>query len=269
MVTQKMLFIDNIPRLFSLAQPLREVSWKQNHLLHALKEDYIRYNYRIFVLQDSDRSQKVPYINELKTGKVARITSQHATDELLFAYSPEEKIFDFTGMSRRIPFSITPKFELLYSEILALLPVIHVSGNADRLDLLAQQIWLEAMLNADRSGQESGADAHDRNLYEIASFLSSRFSETIDLDKVIRDYGMSRRKFYYEWKKKFTLSPARFIAQKRMEYVRVRLETSSATLKEIASEAGFSSAFYLTECFTRKFGCSPSLYRKHSAGRRN
>lgn len=42
-----------------------------------------------------------------------------------------------------------------------------------------------------------------------------------------------------------------------------QLRQSERSIKEISNQLGFCDPFYFTRCFTRRYGISPSAYRKH------
>ena len=53
-----------------------------------------------------------------------------------------------------------------------------------------------------------------------------------------------------------------FVTDKRLEYARTLLETTSHNVSEIAVMTGFENAVYFSNLFKSKYGLAPTQYRK-------
>jgi AraC-like DNA-binding protein len=92
----------------------------------------------------------------------------------------------------------------------------------------------------------------------IEDNLSNLLFSVEDLAKAM---GMERGKFYPEWKKATGQTPKESIQNARLAAVQRLLLTTSLTISEIAHQAGFNEAAYLSRVFQQKFGQSPSEFR--------
>lgn len=122
------------------------------------------------------------------------------------------------------------------------------------------QSQFSEMLNAQISAGEPFAD--------LISWMESRISHPIGITTLANRSGLSERSFYRKFVAAIGQTPARFILQMRLEKARTLLATD-LPLKVIARRTGMSSASHLNLTFERKFGLSPSTFRKvHHVGAR-
>ena len=134
-----------------------------------------------------------------------------------------------------------------------------VPGAADRMDLLFLQLVSEIMLE---KSLHNSAGLKEPKIYEIISYMNLHFTECITLEDICRKYSISARTLYRHWRENFPDTPADFLLTKRLEYARHLLLTSDKGVQETANASGFNNPVYFTQCFRRKYGMSPSAFRK-------
>ena len=96
---------------------------------------------------------------------------------------------------------------------------------------------------------------------ELISWLEGRIAEPIVAVSLASRCGLSERTFYRKFVAATGLTPAQFIQNARLERARTLLATN-LSLKVIATQSGMGSAARLSLAFERKFGLSPSTFRK-------
>lgn len=96
---------------------------------------------------------------------------------------------------------------------------------------------------------------------ELISWLEDRIAEPIVAASLASRCGLSERTFYRRFVAATGLTPAQFIQNARLERARTLLATP-LSLKVIATRSGMGSAARLSLAFERKFGLSPSTFRK-------
>lgn len=74
--------------------------------------------------------------------------------------------------------------------------------------------------------------------------------------------GLSRSSFSLRFKSLCGMSPARYIARRRLESARVLLCNPELKLEAVAAATGFHDAFHLSKCFKRFAGVSPREFRR-------
>lgn len=100
-----------------------------------------------------------------------------------------------------------------------------------------------------------------RSFAELISWLEGRIAEPIVAASLASRCGLSERTFYRKFVAATGLTPAQFIQNARLERARTLLATP-LSLKVIATQSGMGSAARLSLAFERKFGLSPSTFRK-------
>lgn len=74
--------------------------------------------------------------------------------------------------------------------------------------------------------------------------------------------GMSERHFTRRFTEQVGVSPARYVADVRLEAARRRLETTDDTVVAVARRCGFGSDESMRRTFARRLGVSPDHYRR-------
>lgn len=103
---------------------------------------------------------------------------------------------------------------------------------------------------------------------ELISWLQSHVSEQINVSSLAVQCGLSERTFYRKFMAATGQTPAQFIQNARLETARTLL-VSDLPLKTIAAKSGMNSIARLNAAFERKFGLSPSTFRKVHHAERN
>jgi len=103
---------------------------------------------------------------------------------------------------------------------------------------------------------------------DLVGWVQGRLCGHIDVPMLAAQCGLSERTFY----RKFTMTtgqtPATFIRNMRLEMARSLLQ-SELPVKKIAARCGISSIAWLSSAFQRKFGLTPSTFRRlHTLPRR-
>ncbi|WP_426749018.1 helix-turn-helix transcriptional regulator [Myxococcus faecalis] len=79
---------------------------------------------------------------------------------------------------------------------------------------------------------------------------------------------MSRTRFALLFQERIGQPPVGYLTQLRLESVAQRLRESDDPLSEIAHAVGFLSQSGLSRAFRRRFGQTPSAFRKEARGGR-
>ncbi len=214
-------------------------------------------------LQTIDRS--VPSMGLVRPGMVLNSVEPSCKDELFFTYSPSagEQIDNFH--LRPCSFELTPAFSDTLQRIRNSFSRLQYPGVADRLDCLAIELAQEAMI-ASLSWEKNPASKMipDERIFLISNYFQLHFDGPVDLDSLLRKHGMTRRTFYREWKKYYTVTPAQYLIDLRLKCACELLHDPGKKIYEIASESGFCDPMYFDHCFVQRYGCSPQVYRKRS-----
>ena len=113
------------------------------------------------------------------------------------------------------------------------------------------------------SSQLSVQAAEREPLRQLQAWIADHLSEDLSVPVLARQVAMSERNFSRLFARETGSTPARFVAQARLEAARRRLEESPHTVgvEEIAAQCGFAGAEIMRRAFLRAFGVPPTAYR--------
>ena len=124
---------------------------------------------------------------------------------------------------------------------------------------------LERLVGSGLIGQENVVLDYGCGKGRVDFFLAYRTGAEavgIEYDERICAEAMENRKT--------ARAKADFLLTKRLEYARHLLLTSDKGVQETAAGSGFNNPLYFSQCFRRKYGMSPSAFRKkHSIPEEN
>ena len=98
--------------------------------------------------------------------------------------------------------------------------------------------------------------AHD---YIVQNYRSCSF----DYSELCKTTGLSYSYFYDLFKKRYKMSPSRYVTKMKLDYARELLITGHYSIGEIADLCGFENVYYFSNVFKKELGVSPSKYKPH------
>jgi AraC-like DNA-binding protein len=87
-------------------------------------------------------------------------------------------------------------------------------------------------------------------------------NENFTVETLADQTAMSRMQLFRKFKAIAGCTPSEYIRQYRMLYAAQLLEKHSMNIQEIAYAVGFSDPKYFSNCFSDKFGMTPTQYAK-------
>lgn len=96
----------------------------------------------------------------------------------------------------------------------------------------------------------------------LENYIEQHYSKKISIEEISEVFSISTPTVYRKFSEYFGISPKNYINNVRLMHAAVFLETSENTVGEICDMVGFSDAFYFSKLFKKKYGISPSEYRK-------
>ncbi|OGR25098.1 MAG: hypothetical protein A2277_05770 [Desulfobacterales bacterium RIFOXYA12_FULL_46_15] len=115
-----------------------------------------------------------------------------------------------------------------------------------------------AMLNVHKSHG-------DKAILFAQEFIESKFADTIKMEALAKQVGISPRHFIRRFKKATDETPLRYLQQIRIEKAKNYLETTSVTVNEITQGIGYENSSSFRKLFKEATGLSPSEYRSRFA----
>ena len=99
---------------------------------------------------------------------------------------------------------------------------------------------------------------------EILNYISANYTEEIRVEQIARDYHLDRSYLERTFKRDTGLSIREAITDFRIKKAQSLLRETSVPVADVAKNSGFGDRLYFSKFFKKKFGMSPSEYRKIS-----
>jgi AraC-like DNA-binding protein len=109
---------------------------------------------------------------------------------------------------------------------------------------------------------ERFASVHDFRLRKAIQFLEQRVCESVELDNVAREAGLSRPHFYKLFRQQVGVTPNIYLNSLRMERAIERLTGTTEAVAAIGLDLGFSSQASFSRFFIANGVVPPSTYRR-------
>ncbi len=101
-----------------------------------------------------------------------------------------------------------------------------------------------------------------RFIDSVEEYIDYHMSESITVEDLCREFGISRRSLYDKTNQYINGGVASFIRQKKLNYAKHLLSTTDMKITDIADASGFSDYNYFLRLFKKTFGISPKQFSK-------
>lgn len=141
----------------------------------------------------------------------------------------------------------------------ALLDTVHLGrqrlpGSMD----LAVNALERALLWIHSANDSSSLDERIRHALEL---MADRLNEPFSLPALAKGCGLSVSRLAHLFSQQIGVPPQQYLEELRLQRAAQLLRSTGLRISEIATETGYSGAFYFSSRFRKKFGKSPSQYR--------
>ena len=258
--------LSKLKRITNFIYPLDEIGIMINHCIGRVNHKLNRYFFCFSFNKEKYHSTAEnlrPTFSVITPGTILNISSTQFHDEVFFSYAvgQSEKLDLMFNMPRGKKYTANlqtdDEFKQNLLKLKELLATRNNIGVADKLDALAMQMIMTAYANSMQNDARQSIEP-DARIQEIAIKLK----QGEKLDTLLRKYGYSRRAFYYEWNRNFSVSPKHIQLETKLEQAKNLLLMTNLSIAEIAGQCEFSSHRYFHECFLKYFNSTPGNYRK-------
>lgn len=104
-----------------------------------------------------------------------------------------------------------------------------------------------------------------RSIQELQVWIADHVDANLSVQALAERVAMSVRNFERVFTREIGCTPARYVAQVRVEAARRALEDTDKSIEQIARNCGFVSADLMRRAFTRCIGITPARYRNRFA----
>lgn len=105
----------------------------------------------------------------------------------------------------------------------------------------------------------------DNTVKEAQSYMEDNFSESVSVEALAADLGISQRHFVRRFKNATGDSPLVYLQRVRIEAAKQKLENTMLSIDEITQEVGYEDANSFRKLFRKNTGLSPREYRNRFA----
>ena len=98
-------------------------------------------------------------------------------------------------------------------------------------------------------------------------FMERNYLDNPPLATLAQQAGWQAEYFHRRFRQALGMTPFAFIERRRLEEAVQLLTETNISIKELSAQLRFSSQFYFTRVFTRRFGISPSAFRRNAVRR--
>lgn len=141
----------------------------------------------------------------------------------------------------------------------ALLRLLQLGNNSADTAVLGDGRLREvyyAVLKGDAGGSARRAFGMGNEIAKTIEYVSSRLDESVSVDEMAAQVGMSRAVFHRKFKEATTMSPIQFVKSMRLNNAAMKIATGM-TVNEAAMDVGYVSSSQFSREFKRMYGQSP------------
>ena len=106
--------------------------------------------------------------------------------------------------------------------------------------------------------------SHD--VQPTVTYIMEHCTDPLTRDTLARHAGLSVAHFSLLFQRQTGMSPVQFLIQQRMRLACRLMDTSSQTIREIATQVGYEDPYYFSRLFSKTIGHSPRQYRQMRKG---
>lgn len=103
----------------------------------------------------------------------------------------------------------------------------------------------------------------DETVEASQRWIEKNYAREINLDRVAKIHGMSRRTFERRFKKATGDTPLYYLQRTRVEAAKRLLENGGGTFDEICYRLGYENSGHFREVFKKHTGLLPTEYQRH------
>ncbi len=136
-------------------------------------------------------------------------------------------------------------------------------GGQRLLDLHLQELLLSLLLydSNQRFGQLLALILREED-WSLENIMEENFNHRLSLPDFARLCGCSLSTFKRQFHRKYGISPGKWLLERRLQYAKLLLQTSSQSVTAIAQEAGFENPSHFSQAFRRRYAMPPQRMRK-------
>jgi len=139
-------------------------------------------------------------------------------------------------------------------------------NNANRdyfINLTTKELVIRILQSKARASFLHFFNGSENAMSRVARYIRDNIHAPLNTDKLSNVAGMSRAKFYTQFKIIFGLSPNKYVIREKIEKAKTLLAYKrNQSITEIAYSLGYADSAYFTKQFKEITGVSPSVFQR-------
>ena len=112
--------------------------------------------------------------------------------------------------------------------------------------------------------QQLSEKFYSHDVLEFIDYVKKNYSEKISINKFSDSIFMSHTGFLLKFKRETGVTPVEYINSYRLQTASQLLFDSKLSISRISELCGYENLYYFSNTFKKKFGLSPTQYRKNN-----
>lgn len=216
-----------------------------------------------FFLKREEIAEEGSFIFFRPFEKQEHIYLEEKTGEFYFVHFNAPRDFDLFGFESSHVYHSKPSsticaiFEEIISELQRKQPAYE--------KLSASKVYTILSLLERRTKKESSLHSmHFDKISFVIQEMNKEYQKNLTLEDYAKMCSLSKYHFLRIFKDITGTSPLEYRNNIRLEHVKEQILETDTAISEIGENAGFSSPAYFCSAFKKRFGMSPSEYRKNN-----
>jgi len=160
--------------------------------------------------------------------------------------------------------SETPVLHQFHSEAVAALMehIVSTAGsNLSHCLAITGHLYLLLAFLMEHSSKKLPAEAEEDDCAKlVADYIITHYEQPITVEEMAAYASVSHSSLYRSFKRRFQVSPKRFLLEHRIERACFLLSNSNYSVQEISTSVGFEDPFYFSRAFKAIKGVPPRQY---------
>jgi len=193
--------------------------------------------------------------------KQQHIYEENKTGEFYYIHFNAPDTFDLFGFESSRVYTAKPNVKVrdLFEEMIS---ELQTKQPAYETICVSKLFNITALLHREIEKKSSPEGRYFDRISFIIQNMNKEYQNNRTLDEYAKMCNMSKFHFLRVFKSVTGSSPLEYRNKIRLDHAKELLEATSLPINEIGNNVGYSSGPYFCDAFKRKYGLSPTQYRK-------
>lgn len=126
----------------------------------------------------------------------------------------------------------------------------------------AKRLFIQFLGEIFDASQKLLEDDNISTVKQITLYIREHYGQILSVAQVAEEFHLDRRRLTELFEQYVGMPPGKYLIECRLLKAEEMLHTSGYSIKQISEYIGYSDSLYFSKAFKKKYGISPSQYRK-------